>query len=106
MKIIKKFRKISAQNYNDILKAEKKKGKKIIGYFCSYVPEEVIHAAGFIPYRMRAVESTGTGKGDVYYSSLNCTQLTITPSRNRKKDSWDATINFQYLRKTFDRFGS
>ncbi len=27
-------------------------GKKIIGYFCSYTPVEIIHAAGFIPARI------------------------------------------------------
>lgn len=47
--------------------------QKAIGYFCSYIPEEVIHAAGFIPYRMRAVGSRGTQKGDVYFASINCT---------------------------------
>ncbi len=52
---------------------EKKSGRKIIGYFCSYFPEEIVHAAGFVPYRMRAVGSTGTTKGDIYFSSLNCT---------------------------------
>ena len=34
------------------------------------------------------------------YSSLNCTQATIYPARIKTKDSWDATINFQYLKKT------
>jgi benzoyl-CoA reductase/2-hydroxyglutaryl-CoA dehydratase subunit BcrC/BadD/HgdB len=28
-------------------------GKKMIGYFCTYTPVEVIHAAGFIPVRLR-----------------------------------------------------
>ncbi|MEA3471677.1 MAG: 2-hydroxyacyl-CoA dehydratase family protein [Thermodesulfobacteriota bacterium] len=28
------------------------KGKKIIGYFCTYTPVELIHAAGFIPVRV------------------------------------------------------
>jgi len=49
------------------------KDQKAIGYFCSYIPEEVIHAAGFVPYRMRAVGSRGTQKGDVYFASINCT---------------------------------
>ncbi len=30
----------------------KNQGKKIIGYFCSYTPEEIIHAAGFHPIRL------------------------------------------------------
>jgi len=34
------------------------------------------------------------------YSSFTCTQLTITPhTHSNVKDSWDATINFQYMTK-------
>ncbi len=31
---------------------KKDTGKKIIGYFCSYTPEELIHAAGALPFRI------------------------------------------------------
>jgi len=34
------------------LKAWKQQGKKIIGFQCTYVPEEVIHAAGMLPVRI------------------------------------------------------
>jgi benzoyl-CoA reductase/2-hydroxyglutaryl-CoA dehydratase subunit BcrC/BadD/HgdB len=44
----------------------------VVGHFCSYVPEELVHAAGAVPYRMRAVGSTGTALGDTYFSSANC----------------------------------
>ena len=27
-------------------------GGRVIGFFCSYVPEELIHAAGAMPYRV------------------------------------------------------
>ena len=30
----------------------KAQGRKIIGYFCSYTPEEIIHAAGAHPLRL------------------------------------------------------
>jgi len=73
MDILNQIRITAATDYNEYLKNEKNSGKKIIGYFCSYVPEEIIHAAGMIPYRMRAVNNKGTSKGDIYFSSLNCT---------------------------------
>jgi benzoyl-CoA reductase subunit C len=50
----------------------KKRGGKVIGYFCSGAPEEMIMAAGFLPLRMRATGSTGTELSDAYYSSINC----------------------------------
>ncbi len=33
-------------------------GKKIIGYFCTYTPIELIHAAGFIPVRIMGGEAS------------------------------------------------
>ena len=71
--ILDETRELASSTGNHYLEEAKKNGKKIIGYFCSYMPEEIIHAAGFIPYRMRAVESKSTTKADAYYSSINCT---------------------------------
>ena len=50
----------------------KEQGGKVLGYFCSTVPEEIITAAGFLPFRMRATGSTGTEESDAFYSSINC----------------------------------
>ena len=36
-------------SYDDILA---KKGRRYLGYFCSYVPEEIFHAAGYTPVRL------------------------------------------------------
>jgi benzoyl-CoA reductase subunit C len=72
MTIMQKIRRLADSHYNAYLEERKISGQKIIGYFCSYVPEEIIHAAGLIPYRMRAVGNDYAKKGDVYYSSLNC----------------------------------
>lgn len=72
MDIFQNIAEISGKAYNSYLQEAKETGGKIAGYFCQ-VPVEVIHAAGLIPYRMRAVGSSGTAKGDIYYSPLNCT---------------------------------
>lgn len=71
--ILDETRELASSTGNRYLEEAKKNGQKIIGYFCSYMPEEIIHAAGFIPYRMRAVGSKSTTKADAYYSSINCT---------------------------------
>lgn len=73
MKILDEIRAQSKKHFPDRLAAAKSEGKKIIGYFCSYMPEEIIHASGMIPYRMRAVGSSGTSRADAWYSSINCT---------------------------------
>ncbi|MFA5324062.1 MAG: 2-hydroxyacyl-CoA dehydratase family protein [Smithella sp.] len=71
--ILDETKELASSTSNKYLDEAKKQGRGIIGYFCSYMPEEIIHAAGFIPYRMRAVESKGTTRADAYYSSINCT---------------------------------
>lgn len=50
----------------------KDQGGKVVGYFCSTVPEEIFTAGGLLPFRMRATGSTGTEESDAYYSSINC----------------------------------
>lgn len=66
---IKKSIEISKATSHQVLLED---GRKIIGYFCCYIPEEIIHAASMLPYRMRAVESKGTENADIYMSSTNC----------------------------------
>ena len=51
----------------------REQGGKVVGYFCSYVPEEIIAAAGILPFRMRGTGSTETTLADTYLSAYNCT---------------------------------
>jgi len=70
--VLQEFQEATQTLMNPVLKKEKEKGTKVIGYFCSYGPAEVITAAGMIPFRMRATGSTGTDLSDAYLSSINC----------------------------------
>ncbi len=47
-------------------------GGKVVGYFCSAMPEEIITAAGMLPFRIRATGSEGTELSDSHFSSINC----------------------------------
>jgi len=58
---------------NSAMRNWKEAGGKIVGYFCSYVPAELLTAAGLLPFRMRAPGSSETTLGDVFFSSYNCT---------------------------------
>ncbi len=51
----------------------KDQSRKVVGFFCAYVPEEIIHAAGILPYRVRAVGCEQTSSADVYMAQVNCT---------------------------------
>jgi benzoyl-CoA reductase subunit C len=44
----------------------KKKGGKVAGYFCTHVPDELILAAGFFPFRLSGNPGVSTEKADKY----------------------------------------
>jgi bcr-type benzoyl-CoA reductase subunit C len=50
----------------------KDEGKKVLGYFCTYIPEEIFHSAGILPIRMRARDCTDTPMGDAYMTPTTC----------------------------------
>lgn len=71
-KALEQFQEATQTLVNPALQKWKEQGGKIVGCYCSYVPEEVITAAGFVPYRMRGTGSTGTDMADTCVSSINC----------------------------------
>lgn len=57
---------------NASLKALEAQGKKSIGTICCHVPEEIIHAAGMLPVRLRATGCTDNSEAEVWMSDLSC----------------------------------
>ena len=97
---------------NTYIERWKEKGGKVIGYYCTYVPVEVIHAAGILPYRMRATGSTGTELGDLYTDHLNCSFVRHSfdqAMRGEYKflDGLVASFSCDHVRRMFDvwRYG-
>lgn len=58
--------------FNPSLKKWKEQGGKIVGCFYHFIPEEIITAAGLLPYRMRATGSTGTELSESCFTQINC----------------------------------
>ena len=46
----------------------KSRGGRIIGYPCTYLPEEIIYAAGILPYRLRGTGCVGLTVADTFLS--------------------------------------
>ncbi|MBM4466596.1 MAG: 2-hydroxyacyl-CoA dehydratase [Chloroflexi bacterium] len=46
-------------------------GQRAMGCFCTYVPEEIIHAAGFVPVRIRSSGETPS-RADAHLQSYTC----------------------------------
>ena len=109
MSIIDDFRKIAAAPFNEHLKSGKDSGSPIIGIFCAYVPEEIIMAAGLVPFRMRAVGSTKTTLGDTWFSSFNCsyTRHVFDLALEGKFDFLDGVILINacdHIRRMYDNW--
>jgi len=64
--MMKDFFEASTALNNKYLTQWKKNGKKVVGYTCSYVPDEIFHAAGILPFRIRGFGATDTTIGDTY----------------------------------------
>ncbi|RJR18865.1 MAG: 2-hydroxyacyl-CoA dehydratase [Desulfobacteraceae bacterium] len=74
MEVLDQLEALASENPNSAAKAWKDDGKKIVGYWCSYVPQELMHAAHVFPYRIRGTGARSTGRADVYMAAVcNCT---------------------------------
>ena len=60
---------------NRHVEAWKASGRPVIGYFCPYMPPEVILAAGALPLRFRGAGSQDSSLGDAYLSGRLCTYV-------------------------------
>ena len=57
---------------DEAVKAWKEQGKKIVGFLCAYVPEEILYAADILPYRVRATGCKRTARADLWMSNFTC----------------------------------
>jgi benzoyl-CoA reductase subunit C len=53
---------------NHFIDKWKSSGGKIIGFPCTYLPEEIIYAAGMLPYRLRGTGCVGLSIADTFLS--------------------------------------
>jgi benzoyl-CoA reductase/2-hydroxyglutaryl-CoA dehydratase subunit BcrC/BadD/HgdB len=109
MKELQYFKDIIKTAENEAVKAWKKGGGKVIGYVCPNVPEEIIIAAGALPYRIRAQESKDASEGDRYMTYLNCSfarHVVDEGLRGRFDflDGWVGTNACDQIRRVSDIF--
>lgn len=60
------------QDYGQRARELNKAGKKIMGYICSFVPIEMITAAGCVPFRIRGDIHEPITKGDTLLETIVC----------------------------------
>lgn len=92
---------------NRHIEEAKTTGRRVVGYFCGYVPRELFDVAGLVPYRMRAPYSTTTDQADAYLSFVNCSYTrcvleTILDDALDFIDGYVFTASCDHLRRLYD----
>jgi benzoyl-CoA reductase/2-hydroxyglutaryl-CoA dehydratase subunit BcrC/BadD/HgdB len=66
------FEEVASELYNPEIRAWKEAGRRVVGTVCCNMPEEVIHAGGLLPLRVRAPGLLDTAKADAHLHRINC----------------------------------
>ncbi len=72
MTILEQMREAAATLENSFIMKWKKDGGKVLGYSCTFMPAEIIHAAGLLPVRLRGLGITSVAIADAYYGPVVC----------------------------------
>ena len=72
------FLSISNSIINPYIEEWQKSNKKVVGYYCTYIPEELLHAASLLPFRIRATGTKDTDLGDIYMVRFTCSFVRAT----------------------------
>ncbi len=72
MEGLKYFEEMASTLLNPEIERWRNQGGRVIGTVCSDIPEEVIHAAGMLPLRVRAPRLEDTSRGDAHLHVFNC----------------------------------
>ncbi|MBW2370540.1 MAG: 2-hydroxyacyl-CoA dehydratase, partial [Deltaproteobacteria bacterium] len=72
---------------------KKETGGEIVGHFCSYTPEEIITAAGALPFRILGSGATIT-KADMHLQAYSCSLVRggLEDALTGKLDFLDGTV--------------
>jgi len=72
MTILEQMREAATTLENSFIRQWKNDGGKALGYSCTYMPAEIIHAAGLLPVRLRGLGITSVAIADAYYGPVVC----------------------------------
>ncbi len=72
------FLKLSNSIYNTHIQEWQRANKKVIGFYCAYMPEELFHAADLLLFRIRATGSKTEDLADTYMVRFTCSFVRMT----------------------------
>lgn len=77
-----------------VKKLKSENGKRVIGFFCSYTPEELIHAAGALPMRLFSSPDQTIAHADAHLQSYSCSLVrgALEEALTGRLDFLDGTV--------------
>jgi len=72
MQALRELTEVSGTLQNRHVDAWKRQGKKVVGFVCSYLPEEILYAMEILPYRITGKGAQDTSHADSYLTRVNC----------------------------------
>jgi len=73
--VLREIRGLTREHTNPHVEAWKAEGRPVVGYFCPYMPPELIIAVGGLPLRLRGAGSSDSSRGDALMSGRICTYV-------------------------------
>jgi benzoyl-CoA reductase/2-hydroxyglutaryl-CoA dehydratase subunit BcrC/BadD/HgdB len=103
------FLQIGKKLKNKHIEKWQEQGRKVMGYYCTYIPEELLYAGGFLPFRVRATTQTDTAKADIYMVRYICSfiRATLSSALEGKLDFLDGLMvcnSCDHSRRMFEMF--
>lgn len=94
---------------NPELQQAKQDGKKVVGFMYQELPEEILTAAGCVPYFIRGTGSDGTEFADAYFRQLTCnyTRHTFNQILDGQLDFLDGAVFYNacdHSRRIYDNW--
>ncbi len=72
MQALQELAEVSTTLENSHVKAWKSDGRSVVGFVCSYVPEEIPYALDILPFRITGRGVQDTSHADSYLTRVNC----------------------------------
>lgn len=106
---LRELQEAAATLVNPALQRWKDQGGKVVGCMYHFVPEELITAAGLLPYRMRATGSNGTELSESRFTQVNCSLVRHLYDSGMRgdQDFLDGVVtvnNCDHIRRLYDNW--
>ncbi|MBI2877941.1 MAG: 2-hydroxyacyl-CoA dehydratase [Candidatus Tectomicrobia bacterium] len=103
--MITEFQQALANRYR-IMEEQKERGKRVVGWLCLYVPEEILHAAGAFPVRiMGGARETPTANSYLYSTNCSFVRNCLEQGLGGHYRALDGLVAFNtcdHIRRLFD----